>query len=133
MFEFKPDYSQTYERMQAFWRNDVLDRPLTMFTLYKPPHEQIDWPHRLHTNSADRWLDTEFQADWALADLSNRLFLGDTLPIAYPNLGPEVFSAFYGCPIHFGDYGTSWTDPILEDWAHASELVLDWDVVNPEM
>ena len=42
---------------------------------------------------------------------SNREFLGDSLPIAWPNLGPEIFSVFYGCPVEFGDYGTSWTAP----------------------
>ena len=126
MFEFKPDYATTYERMQAFWRNDVLDRPLTMFTLYKPPAEQAALPESLHASSAERWLDAQFQADWALANLSNQDFLGDTLPIAYPNLGPEIFSAFYGCPIHFGDYGTSWSEPILEDWSTYGELKLDW-------
>ena len=49
------------------------------------------------------------------------------MPVAFPNLGPEVFSSFYGCPIHFGDYGTSWTDPILDDWDDVAKLQLDWD------
>ena len=127
MFEFKPDFAETYERMQAFWRNAVLDRPLTMFTLYKPPAEQIDLPEKEHPTSEARWLDAEFQASWALANLGNQEFLGDTLPIAFPNLGPEIFSAFYGCPIHFGDYGTSWSEPILEDWNQAAALKLDWN------
>jgi hypothetical protein len=28
--------------------------------------------------------------------------------------------------MHFGDYGTSWTDPILHDWADADQIALDW-------
>ena len=50
--------------------------------------------------------------------------------MAFPNLGPEVFSSFYGCPIHFGDYGTSWTDPIIESLDQADELAIDWDHPN---
>jgi hypothetical protein len=61
-----------------------------------------------------------------LANMANSEFLGDSLPIAYANLGPEVFSVFYGCPLHFGDYGTSWTDPILHDWAEVDKVQLDW-------
>jgi hypothetical protein len=61
-----------------------------------------------------------------MASLLNHEYLGDTLPIAYANLGPEVFSAFYGCPLHFGDYGTSWSEPILHEWQNASQIQLDW-------
>jgi hypothetical protein len=85
----------------------VLERPLVVFTLEKPPAERVPLPPDLHADSASRWMDSQFQAELALARLSNRLFLGDALSITYPNLGPEVFSALYGCAIHFGDWGTS--------------------------
>ena len=62
---------------------------------------------------------------WALAPAGYRLE-GDEL-IVKRNLGPEIFSALYGCPLHFGDYGTSWTDPILDNWSLAGQLHLDWD------
>jgi hypothetical protein len=127
MFSLKPEYETSYQRIEAFWHNDVLDRPVTMFQLYKPPEEQQPLPQSSHRTSVERWLDVEFQTAWAAVNLHNQLFLGDTLPIAYPNLGPEVFSAFYGCPIHFGDYGTSWTEPILKDWSQAEALNIDWN------
>ena len=38
-----------------------------------------------------------------------------------------MFSALYGCPIHFGDYGTSWTEPIIHDWANVDQVRMDWD------
>jgi hypothetical protein len=87
----------------------------------------VPLPPSHHAASAERWLDAEYQTDLKLATLSNQEFLGDTLPVAYPNLGPEVFAALYGCPIHFGDYGTSWSEPILHDWSGADEIRLDWD------
>ena len=49
------------------------------------------------------------------------------MPVAHPNLGPEILSALYGCPIHFGDFGTSWTEPILHDWADVDQIQLDWN------
>ncbi|MBC7316757.1 MAG: hypothetical protein H5T70_10095, partial [Chloroflexi bacterium] len=116
MFDLKPDYEQTRQRIAAFWEREIIDRPVVQFTLYKPREEWVEVPQSHHPTPEARWTDAQFQAEYALANLSNQEFLGDTLPIAFPNLGPEVFSAFYGCPIHFGDYGTSWTEPILHDW-----------------
>jgi hypothetical protein len=36
-----------------------------------------------------------------------------------------VFSAFYGCPLRFGE-NTSWSEPILFDWAPVQTLKFDW-------
>jgi len=50
------------------------------------------------------------------------------IPCRWPSQpGPGGFSALYGCPLHFGDFGTSWSDPILTDWRQADQLQLDWD------
>ncbi len=127
MLEFKPDYAETQARIDAFWERELIDRPVVQFSLLKPPEDRVPLPESHHDSPADRWLDSEYQAAWHLANLSNHEFLGDTLPVAWPNLGPEIFAAFYGCPIHFGDYGTSWTDPILLDWDQADQIKLDWD------
>ena len=128
-FAFKPDYEPTRQRIEAFWENDLLDRPLVSIPVPKPINEQVEQPVSNHVSCEDRWMDAQFQAESALATLSNTQFLGDALPIVYPNLGPEVFSSFYGCTLHFGDYGTSWSDPCLEDWSKVDELSLNWDSI----
>ena len=112
----KPDYEDSKRRIEAFWEREIIDRPVVQFALARPRSEWVPLPPSNHATLRDRWLDAEYQARCALADLSNHEFLGDTLPIAFPNLGPELFAAFYGCPLHFGE-STSWTDPILHDWA----------------
>lgn len=127
MFELKPDFELVKQRIEAFWQRDVLDRPVTMFSLSKPAGERIPLPVSHHNSPEARWMDTQYQVEWTLAALSNQLFLGDSLPIAWPNLGPEVMSALYGCPLHFGDYGTSWSDPILLDWKDVDQIRLDWN------
>lgn len=127
MFDFKPDFENTMMRMEAFWEGELVDRPVVQFNLEKPVAKRLPLPVSTHATPAERWLDPDYQAAYALASLSNQEFLGDTLPMAYPNLGPEVFSAFYGCPLHFGDYGTSWTDPILESWDQVDQLQMDWN------
>ena len=127
MFDFKPDYEESKRRIDAFWERELIDRPVVQFRLPKHPDDWVSLPPSGHATPADRWIDAQFQAELALAELSNLEFLGDTMPVAFPNLGPELFSTFYGCPIHFGDYGTSWTDPILEDWADADGVRFDPD------
>ena len=126
MFELKPDYEKSRQRIEAFWERDLLDRPVVQFSLDKPVEKQVPLPASHHATSAERWLDTTYQIELAQARLANQEFLGDTLPIAYPNLGPEVLASFYGCPIRFGDYGTSWTEPVLHDWADVDRVRLDW-------
>ncbi len=129
MFAFKPDLDRTMQRMDAFWDGSVLDRPIVQFYLEKPPGEQIPLPESHHTSTDARWLDVEYQARLIDARLTNRIYMGDSLPVAFPNLGPEILAAFYGCPLHFGDYGTSWTEPILKDWSESAQITLDWE--NP--
>lgn len=125
MLEFKPDLEKTMQRMEAFWAGIVLDRPVVQFYLEKPPAEQLPLPASHHSNPRERWLDAEYQAQHTLARFSNQIFMGDSLPVAFPNLGPEVLAAFYGCPLEFGDYGTSWTQPILKNWNEAEAIRLN--------
>ncbi len=127
MFALKPDYDQVKTRIDAFWERQVIDRPVVQFILSKPVSEQLPLPPAPRAAPAGGWLDAGYQAELALATLSNALYPGDTLPIAWPNLGPDVFAAFYGCPLEFGDYGTSWTAPVLKDWSQAGVICLDWD------
>ncbi|MFW5858070.1 MAG: trimethylamine corrinoid protein 2, partial [Planctomycetota bacterium] len=61
------------------------------------------------------WFDAERIARQALHGVLNQAYLGDALPIANPNLGPEIFSAFFGCELDFGER-TSWSIPNLTDW-----------------
>jgi hypothetical protein len=126
MLEFKPNYEKTAARIDAFWNCAVLDRPVTMFTVPKPPEAQVPLPASHHTDLGARWTDIEYQVELTLASMRNTDYLGDSLPVAFPNLGPEIFSVFYGCPLHFGE-DTSWTEPILHDWSKADDLTLDWN------
>ncbi|MCB9770306.1 MAG: trimethylamine corrinoid protein 2 [Candidatus Omnitrophica bacterium] len=115
------DWELRLARQDAFWECELIDRPVVSMTLPKSssnPHP----PESKHFKGfRERWLDSEFQANWNLAQVANTEYLGDSLPMAWPNLGPDLFSAFLGCELEFGEE-TSWSTPILEDWKQASEL-----------
>jgi hypothetical protein len=128
MFSCKPDFETVLNRYDAWWQCEILDRPLVNIAFGKPESERIRPPESNHATLRDRWMDAQFQADLAHAQMHNTVFYADALPKVIPNLGPEVFSAFYGCPLEFGTR-TSWSEPILHDWSDESlaQLQLDRD------
>jgi len=119
--ELLPDWEKRLARQDAFWSRAILDRPVVVMTCDKPSPVLPVPPEKSHASLRERWLDGEYQAALALAKVMNTEYLGDALPIAYPNLGPEVFSAFFGCQMEYGER-TAWSIPILHDWAEAGEL-----------
>lgn len=130
MFEYKPDFEEVLKRYEAWWEAQILDRPLVSISFPKPPEEQIPWPPaRQYSTLRDRWLDTEYLVERTRAAMANTCFFADALPTVFPNLGPEVFSALYGCPLEFGET-TSWSVPILKDWEPTSVAALRLDPEN---
>lgn len=119
MFAYKPDFAEVLARFEAWWCGAVIDRPLVSFTLPVPAEKRVPGPAWDFSQPAQRWLDTDYLVAAAEARMANTQFLADSLPIVFPNLGPEVFSACYGCPLEFGET-TAWTSPILADLSSES-------------
>jgi hypothetical protein len=129
MFKLKPDFNDVLERYEAWWTCEVLDRPLVSAAYPQPREADIPWPKSTHASHRERWMDTEYTVELTVARMHSRGYGGDALPVAHPNLGPEVFSAFYGCPLEFGE-STSWSEPVQEDWSPASLAALRLDRDN---
>jgi len=129
MFELKPDYEQVLDRYAAWWDCEVLDRPLVSMAFAKPHEDQVSCPEKVHASFRDRWMDTEFVVEQTVAQMANTVYHADALPVKFPNLGPEVFSAYYGCPLEFGET-TSWSEPNLADWSLVSMNALRLDRGN---
>lgn len=127
MFAYKPDYELVLQRFEAWWHQQVLDRPLISFAYPKPPAERVQVPAKSHATQRDRWLDAEYAADMTAAHMANTVWAADAVPIAMPNLGPEWFAALYGCELNFSET-TSWSIPILHDWEPASVAAVQLDL-----
>lgn len=129
MFELKPDFEQVMDRYEAWWDCEIIDRPLVCMGFPKNESQRVSGPkEKKYSSHWDRWMDVEYRAESTAAGLHNRVYFADSLPIGWPNLGPEIFSSFYGCKMVYGS-GTGWTEPILEDWSQESvdKLQLDLD------
>ena len=108
------DLDDRVARQDAFWDCAVIDRPVVSITVPKAQPER-PYPSKHHATIRERWLDVGYQVERALAYVMNTDYLGDAIPHAIPNLGPEVLSTFFGCELEFGEY-TSWSVPSLDSW-----------------
>ena len=119
--EFISDWERRLARQDAFWSRSILDRPVVVMAYHRPDPD-YPWPaQKTYASLRDRWMDGAYHAERALASVMNTEYLGDALPTACPNLGPEIFSAFFGCQLEYGE-NTSWSIPLLHDWEQADSL-----------
>jgi len=122
----KPDFETAMQRIYAWYEQAVIDRPPIRFTAHNADFNVAhvragrDWP-----DLRSRWFDAEYQVDYHLASIQGQSYLAETFPVFWPNLGPEVFAAFFGAELIYGEV-TSWSKPLIEDWRRMDQLKLDW-------
>jgi hypothetical protein len=122
-----PDWERRLARQDAFWQREIIDRPVVHITI--PKQEPVcPGPCTPHRSVRERWLDADYAAEAARAEVLNTEYLGDALPHVMPYLGPELFSAFFGCDLEFDDE-TSWSRPNLLEWAQVDEVRFNTDSV----
>ena len=126
MFELKPDFEDVLNRYEAWWDCEIADRPLVSMSFPQPQARRVEVPIKEHKTLRERWMDTEHLVARTDARLRNTVYYADSLPVAWPNLGPEIFSAFYGCEMVYGE-STAWSKPILADWSDKSLEALRLD------
>jgi hypothetical protein len=113
MFSLKPDFEKSRLRYNAFWHREIVDRPPVDIRLMKPYSTPI--PQKIYKTIDEKWLDVDFRAEQLAAILNATDFIGDSLPVAWPNLGPEIYSAWCGCEYHFTE-DSGWSQPCVHDW-----------------
>ena len=111
---YKPDYDATYRRHEAFWNRAIIDRPPVSITLPRKD-KPAPIPKKSYATLEERWLDVDQRVAEAVAHVASTDYIYDSLPIVWPNLGPEIFSAWCGCGYRYGET-TTWTEPAIIDW-----------------
>ena len=133
--EHIPDWEKRLERQNAFWHGAIIDRPVVCITVPKkkdtlgndrPVKQDTATRPRTYASDEERWMDFDAQACAFLTAARNTDFLGDALPHGWPNLGPDLFAAFFGAELKYGD-STTWSEPCLHDWADADLLQFSED------
>ncbi|MCP4640449.1 MAG: trimethylamine corrinoid protein 2 [bacterium] len=121
-----PDWEQRMARQDAFWDCAIIDRPVVLMGLLKQNPECQPPEPRTYESERERWMDTDRVVAEAVAQAKLLEYLGDALPVAWPNLGPEVFSAFFGIDMEYTE-DTSWAVPVITDWSDPSALQFSED------
>jgi len=118
----KPDFEKAMKRIDAWFAHEMIDRPPVRFAEHNgdfaAAHTLRDrtWP-----DLRARWFDTEFQVDFFLASIRGRRFYGETFPVFWPNLGPNVYAAFHGAELDCGEV-TSWVRHCVHERADVKRL-----------
>ena len=112
--EFKKDAEKCMERVYAWYEGELLDRPPVRFARHNELYDQLDESALSWPSLKDRWFDTEYQLKKDISAMEKKTFLGETFPVFWPNLGPNVIAAACGCPYVFGEV-TAWAEPVLTE------------------
>ena len=121
--EKKPDFVQCMERIYAWYEHHVIDRVPVRFSAHNAEFDTAEtsdrWP-----SLKDRWYDTDYQIEKVLQTVEKGSFLGETFPMYFPNLGPNVFAGMMGAQLEFGDV-TSWAKPCLSGAEELDKLAFN--------
>lgn len=121
----KPDTERCLARLEAWFHQAILDRVPVRFQHHNEQYEEPTERERQRWASLEeRWFDVDYQLDAFERSLTGRRFLGETFPLFMPNLGPNVYSAFYAGRLEFADV-TSWYEPVITDLEDLSVLQAD--------
>ena len=122
----KPDFEEAMQRIEAWFSHQKLDRPPVRFAQHNAEYSNFpslagrSWP-----SLKERWFDAEFQVDFFLDYIRGRTFYGETFPVFWPNLGPNVYAAFHGLELEYGEV-TSWIHHCA-NWEEVSRLKFSYD------
>ena len=120
----KPDFDASLTRIYAWFEQAIVDRPPVRFSRHNAYYDAADAvAQSRYPTLRDWWFDAEYQVERFVQQIAGKHYHGETFPIFWPNLGPNVFAACYGAPLAFGAV-TSWAEPILTDYGQP--LALDW-------
>jgi hypothetical protein len=120
-----PQFEEAMQRVDAWYHCEILDRPPIRFMAHNAFLDTgVDYAKLSSEERRARWFDVEYQVDLFEQSIEGRTFHGETFPVFWPNLGPNVYAAFYGTELEFGEV-TSWSKPIVCDWDDMGSLKLD--------
>lgn len=127
-FLFRKDsqeFEKAMERINAWYEQEIIDRPPIRFIAHNADFNESNILEGKKWNyKKEYWFDAEYQVDYFIESIKEQAFLAETFPVFWPNLGPEVYSAYYGSELVYTDV-TSYSIPLVQDWNQFSLVKLD--------
>lgn len=126
--EGMPHFDKAMERVYAWYEQEIIDRVPVRFFAHNSQFNVDSGVKRTPEEQRELWFDVEYQVENYLKSIEGQRFYGETFPIFSPNLGPDVYAAFYGAELEFGDV-TSWSHPFVKTWDDVEKLHFSRDNV----
>lgn len=112
------NYDRKVEYWNAFWQNEVIDRPLICVTAPKNgvkyhTHNRTDntTARACMNETYDQFLDSYIQ------HMHSTYYGGESIPFINITLGPDQYAGFLGADINMAeDMDTTWVHKIVDDW-----------------
>jgi hypothetical protein len=121
----KPDLERCLERIDAWFEQQIIDRPPIRFYKHNAQYEAGEPLDRSRwATMEERWFDVQCQLDAFERSIQGQTFYAETLPVFWPNLGPNAYSAFYAGRLDFAEV-TSWYEPVIADLGDLAVLRAD--------
>jgi hypothetical protein len=118
--EFCEDFPAIANRYEAWWRQEIIDRPIFAAITPRDPSRTIT----RHLDLLDRpeeWFRAKFE------DLKSLRHVGDALPGIRVDFGPVLLGALTGAEVEFVS-DTTWTRPFInDDWSNAPDWTMRED------
>ena len=115
------DLDERLTRWEAFWQGEVYKRPPVTIVLPAGPRSQY------YNNYQDAEAAIRTHIEW----VEQTQWLGDSLPSARPDFGPDQYAAWLGAELRYSPDSsqTNWVTPFVQDWPSA--LPLDVKLNSP--
>ena len=118
--ECKPDFEMAMKRIYAWYEGEIIDRAPVRFSAHNS-FVNDKYSNRTWKSIKEKWFDVEFQVESYIQSIHGRKFLAETFPVYWPNLGPNVYAAFYGSVLEYAEV-TSWAKPCISNWEDLKRL-----------
>ena len=105
---YKENWPSVQARYREYWARENHDRPLLAITAPKDGPQAGKPAAISHATLKERWFDTDDLLEQVNSRFQNTYLGAEALPVYSPNLGPDVFAAFYGVELAYGE-DTSWS------------------------
>jgi len=123
-FSCKPNFDEAMARINAWYKGEVIDRAPVRFHGHNAQYDfggAADWtPEQWKAH----WFNFDAVVERAVKEMESGTWLAETFPVFMPNLGPAIYSAFYGGELSFEET-TSWAQHFVHGPEDIAQLKLD--------
>ena len=115
------DWQKSQQRWEAFWHQEIVDRPL--ISASSRLNEDIS-SILVPANNEIRWLDEDFRIKEAIWDIEHTYYAADGFPMINTSIGPGTLAVYLGAQPEFGE-DTVWYHKSIDDISNVQIPKLD--------